>query len=180
MKSMLMASVLLLAGCASSPPPSAENEKLRVRNEGYSLLYTLVSDESDVNKILTFKQADPEISSEIKAIAHDCAQAKQQMDAFAKNKSARLAFNESHLPAIEQRTRDAEDKTESKALLLSSGKKFERELLLTQVQALRYASHLAGQIAGKEDDPTRKAFLEKFAQQCEQHRRRAIDLLAPL
>jgi hypothetical protein len=177
---VVVATSIILAGCSSLRPSTAGDEKSRVRNEGYSLLYDLVSDESGVDKILVVKRASPEIVAETKEIAKVFEQAEHQLKSFEKQNNSQINFKTMNLPATEKQTRAAIAKTTTKTLLLSSGKSFERQLLLTQVKALEYASHLAGVVAGQDDDPARKAFLHQFAEQCQQHHKRVIDLLFAL
>jgi hypothetical protein len=151
----------------------------RVRDEGYSLLYTLASKQSDVGKILIIKSASTKVSAEIKQIAEVFGEAQKQLDGFAKEDSS-LNFKMSHLPSMEEKTRAAIESTTTKDLLFSTGKAFELRLLLTQVEALSYASHLADQLAGVDGNPKRKAFLTEFSKQCVQHHKQVVDLLASL
>ena len=119
------------------------------------------------------------MSTEIKQIADVFAQAQKQLDEFAKEDSS-LNFKMSHLPPMEDKTRAAIESTTTKDLLFSTGKTFELRLLLTQVQALDYASHLANQLADQDGNPKRKEFLTQFSKQCEQHHKQVVDLLASL
>jgi hypothetical protein len=86
----------------------------------------------------------------------------------------------SHLPAMEEKTRAAIESTTTKDLLFSSGRAFELRLLLTQVQALGYAGHLAAQLADQEGNAKRKEFLTQFAKQCEEHHKQVVELLGSL
>ena len=151
----------------------------RIRDEGYSLLYTLASKESDVNKILIIKSASAKVSAEIKQIAEVFGAAQKQLDGFAKEDGS-LSFKMSHLPSMEEKTRAAIASTTTKDLLFSTGKALELRLLLTQVQALSYASHLADQLAAQDGNPKRKTFLTEFSKQCVQHHKQVVDLVAGL
>src|SRR5436853_2063054 len=115
----VMAACVVPAGCASMARGGD-----RARNEGYALLYSLVGQESDANKIFIVKHASPEIVSEVKEIAQDYRNAKQRLETF-KNDDPKLDFKVSGLPDIEQKTRDAIEKTYTKRLLLSTGRRFE-------------------------------------------------------
>ena len=168
------------AGCSTVPPVIPFfGAQSRIRDEGYSLLYTLASKQSDVGKILILKSASPKVSAEIKQIAQVFSQARKQLDGFVKEDGS-LNFKMSHLPSMEEKTRAAIESTTTKDLLFSSGKAFELRLLLTQVEALDYASHLANQLAAQDGNPKRKEFLTQFAKQCEQHHKQVVDLLASL
>jgi outer membrane murein-binding lipoprotein Lpp len=172
--------VLVFAGCSSVPPViPIFGRPARIRDEGYSLLYTLADKQSGLDKILIIKRAGAKVSAEIKQIAEVFSQAKERLDGFAKEDSG-LSFKMSHLPSLEEKTRAAIESTTTKDLLFSSGKAFELRLLLTQVQALDYASHLANQLADQDGNPKRKEFLTRFAKQCEQHHKQVVDLLASL
>jgi hypothetical protein len=168
------------AGCSTVPPvvPFFGGES-RVRDEGYSLLYTLADKQSNVDKVLIIKHASEKVSAEIKQIAEVFKQGKEQLDEFAKEDGS-LNFKMSHLPSMEEKTRAAIESTTTKDLLFSSGKTFELRLLLTQVQALNYVSHLANQLAAQDGNPKRKEFLTQLAKRCEQHYKQVMDLLASL
>src|ERR1051325_31144 len=132
-----------LVGCASvQEKVPFVGEKYRTRNEGYSLLYELASKQSNVDKILIVKHAHPKIAALIKEIAQTFGQGKDQLESLAQ-KDPRLSLKSIHLPPLEQKTRESIEATTTKTLLFASGKEFELQLLLTQVQALDYASHLA-------------------------------------
>ena len=53
-----------------------------MRNEGYSLLYQLMSQESDVAKILIIKHTDPKVTDVIKEIASTCGEVKKALELF--------------------------------------------------------------------------------------------------
>ena len=163
----LLGCALVVTGCATIQQvlPTKAWHQARVRNEGYSLLYQLLGQESDVAKILIIKHVDPPVADLIKAIASTCDQAKQELELFHKT-DRHLNLTVPHLPEIEQKTRAAIESTETKQLLFSSGKKFAGRLLFTQVEALDYAAHLAQVLHAQEANPDRKNFLAKLAEQC--------------
>ena len=103
------------AGCSTVPPliPFFGRQS-RIRDEGYSILYTLASEQSNVGKILIIKSASAKVSAEIKQIAEVFSQAKKQLDEFAKEDGS-LNFKMSHLPAMEEKTRAAIASTTTKA-----------------------------------------------------------------
>jgi hypothetical protein len=172
--------VLALAGCATVPPViPIFGRPARIRDEGYSLLYSLADKQSNVGKILIIKKASAKVSAEIKEIAQVFSKAKERLDGFAKDDSG-LSFKMEHLPSMEVKTRAAIQSTTTKDLLFSSGKTFELRLLLTQVQALDYGSHLANQLADKEGNPKRKEFLTQFAKQCEEHHKQVVEMVGEL
>ena len=169
-----------VVGCASvQEKVPFVGEKYRIRNEGYSLLYELASKQSDVDKILMVKHAQPKIAALIKEIAQTFVQEKGELELFAQKDSG-LSLRSIHLPPLERKTRESIESSTTKTLLFSSGKEFELQLLLTQVQALDYASHLARSLGGQDNNKARKAFLDQFAKQCEQHYKNTISLLLSL
>ena len=174
-------SILLLSpGCASVQEKIPfVGSRFRTRNEGYSLLYELTAKQRDVDKILIIKHADARAAREIKEIAQLFRQAQERFDAFKKQDGS-LDFQVKHLPALEDKTRDSIQSTATKDLLFSSGKDFELRLLLTQAQALDYASHLATALENQDDNKERKTFLGEFSKQCDQHHQNVIQLLSSL
>jgi hypothetical protein len=170
--------ILLLSGCASTPqPPSANGGLFRQHNEGYSLLYKLMSDESDVGKIFILKHADDSVGNPIRDIAKVCQDAKKQMDEFPKSNN-RIEYDVADLPYMEQQSRDLQAKDDTKALLGSSGKEFELRLIFTQAEATNYGMQLSKALAEKEDDPGRKAFLTNLAKQLSDLHDRMMSLLS--
>jgi len=174
----LIVCALAVAGCSTVQKalPTAAWHKARVRNEGYSLLYQLMSQDSDVAKILIIKHADPPVADVIKEIASTCGQAKKELEQFHE-KDRHLSFEMTNLPQIEQKTRAAIESTVTKQLLFSSGKTFERRLLFTQAESMNYAAHLATVLHNQEDNPARQAFLATLSQQCTTLHDRVMGLL---
>jgi hypothetical protein len=154
------------AGCAVTAGPPSENGGLvRQRNEGYSLIYKLMGDESKVGQIFILKDADKSIVDLVKEIGVVCQTAKEQMDQFPKTDN-RIEYDETDLPNVEQKSRDLEASEQTKALLFSSGQAFELRLLHTQAQAMDYGKQLAKALAAQESDPARKSFLENLSKRC--------------
>lgn len=174
----LIVCALAVAGCSTAHTtlPMAVQEQARVRNEGYSLLCQLLSQESGVADILKIKNADAPIAGLIKEIASVCGQAKKELELFRKG-SRDLNWEVTNLPRIEQQTRTAIKSTVAKQLLFSSGKTFEARLLSTQAEAMNYAAHLAKVLHDQEDNPPRKEFLTTLSQRCTAFHDKAINLL---
>jgi hypothetical protein len=173
----LFVCVLAVTGCTTIQKilPTADWGQARVRNEGYSLLYKLMDQESDVSKILIIKHASSPVADVIKEIASTCGFAKKGLDLFHEKDNLNLKMAD--LPEIEQKTRLAIASTDTKQLLTSSGKTFEHRLLLTQVEAMNYASHMAKVLHDQETDPLRKQFLATLSQHCATLHDKVIDLL---
>ncbi len=134
------------------PTVSASNaRKIELRNNAGSLLADLLDDEKNVSKILIVKRNSAELGLLIKAISKSAGDSAKQLETLAKSDPT-LNLKALQLPPGERATRDAIAKTKEHELLFSSGENFEFNLLLTQADALSYASHLA-KIAA-ENSPT--------------------------
>jgi len=177
--STLILAIVLLAGCASTPSPLATSGEgfVHQQNQGFSLLYKLMSDEKDVGKIFILKSADDSIKGLVKEIGDAAQSAKQRMDELAKA-DKEIAYDVPDLPYIEQRGRDLQAKDDEHDLLFSSGKEFELRLLFTQTQAMDYATQLCKSLDETEKNPSRKTFLENLAKQCGGFHDRLMKLLA--
>ncbi|MGD0140604.1 MAG: hypothetical protein ABSD28_17185 [Tepidisphaeraceae bacterium] len=164
--------------CSASPKRAPGNAgPIHQLNEGYSLLHQLMSDESDVSKMLFIKHADEPVAGAVKEISGACKTAKSRMDDFPKT-DARIEFDVPDLPRVEQESRDLDSSIEEKELLFSSGKTFELRLIYSQAQAMEYGEVLCKALAAREDDAGRKAFVTDLAQQCADFRDRLLGLLA--
>lgn len=161
---------------AAAPPPPADDARLGVRNQGYSLLYKLLSDEKDLSKLLLVKKEQSDTGNLVRKIAEAAAAAVKQMDAFAKA-DPHLHFNMDGLPNAEKETRDLIGKTRAKELITKTGEKFDLRILLTQSEALTYGAHLAVVVESHETDPTRKKFLADTSQHLQNLHQALIDLM---
>lgn len=175
---MLIISCLALTSCTTVQKnlPTTVWRQARVRNEGYSLLYKLMSQESDVAKVLIIKHTSKPIGELIREIDQMADDAKKQLDQFHAQDS-HLSFEMPNLPQLEVKTREAIEKTETKQLLFSSGPVFEQRLLLSQAQALNYAAHLAKMLQEQEAHAQRKQFLSELSPRCTALHDRVLDLL---
>jgi hypothetical protein len=178
----LLVSLLLLAsgGCTSNHPPdasSANDLSYRTRNEGYGILFKLMSDESDVGKIFWFKHADDSVTTLVKAIGERCQAARKEMDGFPTS-DKHIDLNITNLPEIEQKCRELESKEKEHELLGSSGKDFELSLVFSQAEAMSYAKNLCLAIEKADDNPVRRKFLVDLAAQCGDFHERCMKLLS--
>jgi hypothetical protein len=174
----LIVCVLTVTGCATVQKvlPTAAWRQARVRKEGYSLLYHLMSQESDVAKIFIIKHADPPVTDIIKEIASTCDQARKDLELFHE-KDRHLSFEMANLPELEQKTRAAIQSTVTKQLLMSSGRTFEHRLLFTQAESMNYAAHLAAVLHDQDDNQLRKQFLATLSQKCTTLHDQVVELL---
>jgi hypothetical protein len=156
---VLVVAAFALSGCAVGEGNDAGKIEFRQRNEGYSLLYKMMDDESQVEKLLIIKHADEPVKEVIKEISEFGAYSKKQLEEFAKSDRL-LGFETPDLPAVEQKSRDIARSEDTKKLLFSSGAEFQLYLVYTQAEAMQYSSRLAAALAQTEKIPERKTFLE--------------------
>jgi hypothetical protein len=170
--------VFTLTACSSNPASHANGGGgiIHERNQGYSLLYGLLSDESDVGKIFILKSADEPVKTLVKEIGSAAGAAKKQLDGFAKQ-DKELDYNIADLPYLEKRGRDLQARDDEHTLLFSSGKEFELRLIFTQVQATDYATQLCRGLIEKEDNPPRKSFLKNLEKQSTDFHDRLMKML---
>jgi hypothetical protein len=132
------------------------------RNQGYSLLYGLVSQQKDVDKLLLIKGETSEVQTVIKKIAAATANATARLEEFAKKDSS-LELEVESLPVPEQKTRSAIESSKTKSLLFSGGSQFEVRLLLSQAEGMSYGGHLAEVVSGLDSDPQRKQYFSDLS-----------------
>ena len=151
------------AGCSSSRRPLLREERessveVKLRH-GYALLYELMSDEGNAEKIFILKRASERTKSVVRVISAVSREAKTRLESFAAVDPA-LKLDRSSLPEVEARTREAIGKATAKNLLL--GGDFEVRFLNAQAKATQYASYLARTLAEEDPHPERREWLEKL------------------
>jgi hypothetical protein len=125
-----------------------------MRNNCYSLLHQLLDEQKDVS-ILRFIKPEPgDLKKLMKQIATTSGTGAKLLAEFAKDDPS-INLNDIRLLPGELATRDAIASTKKKELLGQTGDTFELTLLLTQTEALSYASHLAKVAGGNEPHPER-------------------------
>ena len=173
--------LLLLAGCATppqstTPPITSRDQQFGIRNQGYSLLHSLLADEQNVSKLLLIKNENPDLGALIKDISRVSKEAAAQIEKFSKN-DPHLHLDMPGLPLVEQQTRDSIGKTKAKELVTKAGQKFEVRIILSQAEALTYGAHLALVTAAHDSDPTRQQFLRKTSEELHALHQRIINLI---
>ncbi|HEV7926796.1 MAG TPA: hypothetical protein VGR14_15660 [Verrucomicrobiae bacterium] len=136
-------------------PPAASSAALLTRNNCYSLLHQLLDEQKDVSILRFIKKEHSDVKNLVQKIAAASGAASALLEDFAKHDPG-LTLDDIGLPLGETATRDAIAWTEKKELLGHTGHEFELDLLLTQIEALSYASHLA-KIAGENDSQSDRA-----------------------
>jgi hypothetical protein len=147
----MLSAVWILTGCQSpkARPPVASSATAATRNNCYSLLHQLLSDEKHVGLLRFIKQEQDEVKTLVKKIAANAAAGAKLLEEFAAQDPS-IHLNDLGLPPGETATREAIAATRQKELLSQTGDEFELTLLLTQAEALSYAEHLA-KVAGEND-----------------------------
>lgn len=183
MKALKLISFYLLLGIVSSGcqtrerlAPSNGDERIQVRNNCCSLLYELLEQEKDVSKLRIIKSQRQEVTRLIKEISATAAAGAKGVESLAKRDST-LSLKSPDLPQGERATREAISRSQTKELLLSSGDDFELKLLLTQVEALNYGSHLAKVAAVNEPRTDSVQVLVRLEEEMRHLRERVIELL---
>ena len=146
----------VLSGCQSpkARAPSGGNAAQSTRNNCYSLLHQLLNDQKNVSLLRFIKREQEDVKTLVKKIAANSATGAKLLEEFARHDPS-ITLDDIRLPPGEVATRDAIAATKKKELLTQTGGEFELTLLLTQAEALSYASHLAKIASQNESQPDR-------------------------
>lgn len=161
----------LAAGCASQKTPAGDQPPAQAAtpladvpateiSEGYALLFDLVSKEKHSNLISLIKKESPEFKAVLKKISDASRETARELETISKS-SPPLNLKATHLPKLEQRTRDLIDKETGGKILHSSGLNLEFLMLMSQVEGMNYAAYLARSLQSVEVDPRRREFLTR-------------------
>ncbi len=136
------------------------------REHGYALLYQLMADEADVDKLLIIKSPAEPLPALLKNIAATAAAVVKEMNAWEAADPS-LNLTDTGLPKVEVQTRSSIADMRTEQLLLHGGTYFENVLIETQASATNYAWHLAKVLARDEPDPARAQALAQWRDQWE-------------
>ena len=152
----LLSVACVLTGCQSpkATPPSPSSAAQATRNNCYSLLHQLLNEQKDVSILRFIKWEHTDVKNLVKRIATTSGTGARLLEEFAKDYSS-ISLDDIRLPPGELATRDAIGSTKEKELLSQTGDEFQLTLLLTQTEALSYASHLAKVAGENESQPDR-------------------------
>jgi hypothetical protein len=150
----MLSTTCLLTGCQSPKARSPSVNTTSTRNNCYSLLHQLLDDEKDVSMLRFIKPEHADVKNLVKRIATTSGTGAKLLEEFAKDDPS-IRLDDIRLPPGELATRDAIASTKQKELLGQTGDTFELTLLLTQTEALSYASHLAKVAGENEPQPER-------------------------
>lgn len=171
--------IAFFSGCKTAPArPKAQSTATDLaRNNLYSLLYDLLGDEKDVSKLRFIKREDSDVKQLLNEIAAVARKGHLELEAFAKVDPS-LHLDVVNLPVGETQTRKDIAAATEHQLLHESGPQLELDLLLNQIEALRYGAHLAA-LAGKNDfNPDRSRFLAELSGQLQGLHDKAVAHLA--
>jgi hypothetical protein len=145
-----------LAGCQGpkARSPSRSSAAPSTRNNCYSLLHQLLDEQKDVSLLRFIKREQVDVKNLVKKIAAASAAGAKLLEELARHDPS-INLEDIRLPPGEAATREAIAATRKRELLGQSGKVFELSLLLTQAEALSYASHLAKVAGENESQPDR-------------------------
>ncbi len=146
------------------------------RNNCYSLLYQLLEDEKNVSLLRFIKREPEDLKILVKKIATHAGTGAKLLEELARQDTS-LRLDDVRLPLGEIATRDAIAATKEKALLSQTGAEFEVSLLLTQTEALNYASHLAKVASENEPHPDRAQALASISRDMQTLYQEAFALL---
>lgn len=156
-KALVWGMALLFCGCQWIDKPSEKIETSEL-NYGYGLLYDVVSQEQDVDKILWIKRVNPELQNLIKQIAELSGKVTDELDSWKKEDPS-LILSATGLPELEVKTRDRIAHYKTFDLLGTWGDDFERDLILTQLEALNYMAYMMKSLAASDPQKSRHEFL---------------------
>lgn len=155
---VLALAALTASACSTAKPqdlPPADGH--RTVAEGYSLVYGIASQQKDMKKLLWIKRESDPVDKVISAIADYTGELTTQLEDMAKRYPA-LTVQTQFLPTVEVKMRESVAAATTKEFLDSSGKDFERRLLLKQLTALETEQHLSKVMVELETADERRAF----------------------
>jgi hypothetical protein len=151
----------LLTACnpAKTEPPAGSESAPSTRNNCYSLLHQLLNEQKDVSLLHLIKKEHSDVKDLIKKIADASGAGSKLLEELAKHDPS-INLDDIGLPPGEIAARAAIASAKKMELLGQTGDQLDLTLLLTQTEALSYASQLA-KIAGQNDSrPDRARALE--------------------
>lgn len=154
----------LMSGCALLEPRAKNDAPTNVnvseRGAGYALLYDLATQQKHSNLLSLIKKESPELKGLLERISKTSQATATELETLARMNPA-LDLKATHLPRIEQATRDSIAKETSKEILHTNGMVMELTMVSSQLAGMNYAAHLARSLALVESNPRRKEFLER-------------------
>ncbi|WP_309385571.1 hypothetical protein [Cerasicoccus frondis] len=145
MKNLLIVfAFLTLAGC--SPKPNAN-----ATDDGFGLLYSVTSQQQNVDKLLWIKDPGADITAWIEQIAQFNQEVTKQLEAWKKAGKI-TSLKALGLPPAELEARERATKRTTGDLLFSEDVSLRLSLVIAQLKALGYCSDLSYAIAAETQD----------------------------
>jgi len=161
--------VLALVACDGhgKTAVSQSDDTRRSLNSGYVILHTMLRDQQYLKTIrltktlVTFQSVSEPTRKIVDAIAQTSSTALDELERLA-SEAPKIDLDAGKDTGIEQMTRDALRTTTAKEYLTSK-KDFELVLLISQIQVLRYITHLAMELKVIETNDSRRAWLDTLS-----------------
>jgi hypothetical protein len=163
---------------AGPAPTGKKSIDIQTRNNAIALLNDLLNEEKNLSKILIIKRESPDLKRLVKDISETADDGAKMLKSLAK-KDRGIQLATLGLPPGEVAARQAISKTKQDLLLHTKGAEFEFQLLLTQMEALSYGTHLALVAAENEPQPERAQEFSKISGQLKQLEERVLTRLRP-
>ena len=148
---VMLSAACVLTGCQSpkASSPGGGGATRATRNNCYSLLHQLLDEQKHVSLLRFIKREQDDVKNLLKKIAAASGAGAKLLEEFARHDPS-IKLDDIRLPPGDAATREAIASTKKKELLGQTGDEFELSLLLTQIEALSYAWHLA-KVAGENE-----------------------------
>jgi hypothetical protein len=155
---LILTALALLGLCQTLDAGPSAKPDIATRDNCYGLLHQLLDEQKDVSLLHLIKHEYPDFEDLMRRIARMSGTGAKLLEQLAKKDSS-LRLDDIELPPGEVATRDAIAKTTEKKLLGEKGERFHLNLLLSQLEALNYGSHLADVACENDTDTEREQAL---------------------
>ena len=176
-KALMAALVVLATGCSTTidRPFDDDRDGLLELDRGYTLLDSLLTDESSVADILVIKSAGDDLT---RLLEHISRQAGSDLAELRKLYPMEPAVDPSGdgLPRIESDARARIRNQQTALLLMSGGEDFEVLILLTQEKATDYVEAICRSLSKADPQKKRSEMLKGMADGWKEFNRRARSL----
>lgn len=168
---------------AASPPLRTERVSAHLRGQdktelmnGYRLLYDLAQNETQVDKVFIIKKGISPLEETIKKIAEAARKLEKDLESVARYDSVE-PFGPSALPPVEIATRKSIADFKRNRILSGSPAQFQKELLVSQIEALTYGSNLLDTLIATDPNPTRVQILQRHVARWKNLRQEIFNLI---
>jgi hypothetical protein len=148
-------------------------------NAGYAALYDVVSRNAGITALLIVKDESQPVHDLVTDVAEHCKQAKQQLEEFKKG-DVLLNYNAMGLPVVDSKARASIDTHTTAALVTSFGRRFDYQLVYTQLRATSYIAGVAESLVNMDTNKQRRIYLKQLTDDFQKLNQRLFDLLMQL